>query len=50
MVDPGNLVKADETPLTTIVALDQLYATFDVDERTVMPLAGTDPRGEIVVA
>ncbi len=36
MVDPGNLVKADETVLTTIVALDTLYATFDVDERTVM--------------
>lgn len=35
MVDPGNLVKADETPLTTLVALDPIYATFDVDERTV---------------
>ena len=47
MVDPGNLVKADETPLTTIVALDQLYATFEVDERTVMRLRELIRRGEI---
>src|SRR5262245_46120417 len=32
MVDPGNLVKADDTILTTIVALDPVYASFDVDE------------------
>jgi len=35
-VDPGNLIKADETMLTTIVALDPMYATFDIDERTVL--------------
>jgi RND family efflux transporter MFP subunit len=34
MVDPGNLVKADDTPLTTLVSLDPIYAYFDVDERT----------------
>ncbi len=34
MIDPGNLVKADETILTTIVSLDPIYAYFDVDERT----------------
>lgn len=38
MVDEENLVKADETLLTTIVRLDEVYATFDVDERTVMRL------------
>ncbi|HEY2787093.1 MAG TPA: efflux RND transporter periplasmic adaptor subunit [Fimbriiglobus sp.] len=38
MVDPGNLVKADETILATIVALDSVYATFDVDERTLLHL------------
>jgi multidrug efflux system membrane fusion protein len=38
MMDEGNLVKADETSLTTIVRLDQIYATFDVDERTVIRL------------
>jgi RND family efflux transporter MFP subunit len=36
MVDPGNLVKQDETLLTTIVSLDPMFATFDVDERTVL--------------
>jgi RND family efflux transporter MFP subunit len=35
-VDEGNLVKADETILTTIVAVDPIYANFDVDERTVL--------------
>jgi RND family efflux transporter MFP subunit len=36
MVDPGNLVKADDTLLTTIVSQDPMYAYFDVDERTVL--------------
>jgi len=36
MVDPGNLVKADDTVLTTIVSLDPIYVYFDVDERTVL--------------
>src|SRR5262249_12805613 len=35
-VDPGNLVKADDTILTTIVRLDPIHAYFDVDERTVI--------------
>ena len=47
LVDPGNLVKADETLLTTIVELDQLYATFDVDERTVMRFRDLIKKGEI---
>jgi RND family efflux transporter MFP subunit len=33
-VDPGNMVKADDTPLTLIVSADPMYATFDIDERT----------------
>jgi RND family efflux transporter MFP subunit len=33
-VDPGNLVLADNTLLTTIVTEDPIYAYFDVDERT----------------
>lgn len=36
MVDPGNLIKADETVLAVIVALDPLYVYFDVDERTAL--------------
>jgi len=38
LVDPGNLVQADVTPLATIVALDPIYAYFDIDERTVLRL------------
>jgi multidrug efflux system membrane fusion protein len=35
-VDAGNVVKADETILTTIVAIDPIYAFFEVDERTLL--------------
>jgi RND family efflux transporter MFP subunit len=38
LVDPGNLVQADVTPLTTVVSLDPIYAYFDVDERTLLRL------------
>lgn len=41
LVDPGNLVQADITPLTTIVSLDPIYAYFDVDERTLLRLRRT---------
>ncbi|HEY7158011.1 MAG TPA: efflux RND transporter periplasmic adaptor subunit [Gemmataceae bacterium] len=33
-IDPGNLVQADQTLLTTIGASDPIKATFDLDERT----------------
>jgi RND family efflux transporter MFP subunit len=36
MIDPGNMVQADQTVLTTIVSLDPIYAYFDIDERTVL--------------
>jgi membrane fusion protein, multidrug efflux system len=38
MVDPGNLVQADVTALTSIVSLDPMYVYFDVDERTVLKI------------
>ncbi|MFQ3592956.1 MAG: efflux RND transporter periplasmic adaptor subunit [Gemmataceae bacterium] len=38
LVDPGNLVKADDTVLTTIVSLNPIHAYFDIDERTVLKL------------
>jgi RND family efflux transporter MFP subunit len=38
MVDPGNLVTADQTQLTSIVALDPMYVWFDIDERTLLRL------------
>jgi RND family efflux transporter MFP subunit len=56
MVDPGNLVTADQTMLTTIVAEDPIYAWFDVDERTYLDLlkaapahkdSGTSPSPEL---
>jgi RND family efflux transporter MFP subunit len=37
-IDPGNLVKADDTSLTSIVSLDPIYATFDLDERSLLEL------------
>lgn len=46
-VDPGNLVKADETPLTTIVSLDPLYLNFDIDERTILRLQRLREEGKI---
>jgi RND family efflux transporter MFP subunit len=39
LVDPGNLVNADSTILTTIVTENPMYAYFDVDERTYLELA-----------
>ncbi|HEV3263591.1 MAG TPA: efflux RND transporter periplasmic adaptor subunit [Gemmataceae bacterium] len=45
-VDPGNLVNADNTILTTIVSDSQLYAYFDVDERTYMDLRESTTAGQ----
>ncbi len=38
LIDPGNLVQADTTVLTTIRRQDKLFAYFDIDERTVLRL------------
>ncbi len=37
-VDPGNLVLADTTLLTTIVVLDPINVSFEMDERTLLHL------------
>ncbi len=37
-IDPGNLVKADDTSVTSIVSLDPVYAYFDLDERSLLKL------------
>ena len=47
MVDPGNLVRADDTMLTTIVSLDPMYAYFDIDERTLLKLRRLTAEGKI---
>ena len=47
VVDPGNLVKADETVLTNIVSLDPVYVYFDLDERTLLRLRRLVKEGKI---
>lgn len=49
-VDPGNLVKADETLLATVVTEDPIYAYFDVNERTVLRLRRLIHAGRIEAA
>ena len=38
-LDQGNLVRADDTVLATIVAMDPMYGYFELDERTLLALA-----------
>jgi RND family efflux transporter MFP subunit len=47
LIDPGNMVQADQTPLTTIVTLDPIYAYFDIDERTLLQLRRMVRAGEL---
>ncbi|WP_435016749.1 efflux RND transporter periplasmic adaptor subunit [Tundrisphaera sp. TA3] len=47
MVDPGNLVQADTTPLTSIVSLDPMYVYFDVDERVMLRFRRLISEGKI---
>lgn len=35
-IDPGNLVKGDDTVLTRLVSQDPIYVYFDIDERTML--------------
>ncbi len=45
-VDPGNLVVQDSTLLTSVVSDTQLYAYFDMDERTYLDLLGSGSPGK----
>ncbi len=47
LVDPGNLVQADQTALTTIVSLDPMYVYFDIDERTMLKFRRLIREGKI---
>ncbi len=47
MVDPGNMVKADDTVLTTVVTQDPIYAYFDIDERNALHLSRQLLAGEM---
>src|SRR5689334_15335965 len=46
-IDPGNLIKADDSVLATIVSLDPIYVYFDVNERTVLRLRRLIQEGRI---
>jgi len=50
LVDPGNTVQTSATPLTTIVDLDKIYATFDIDERTFLRIRELMKKGQITSA
>jgi RND family efflux transporter MFP subunit len=47
LIDPGNLIKADDTPLVTIMSLNPIYAYFDIDERTVLKFERLIREGKI---
>jgi multidrug efflux system membrane fusion protein len=46
-VHPGAIIKANDTVLTTLVQLDPIYVTFDIDERTVLRLRQLIHEGKI---
>ncbi|MFO0872053.1 MAG: efflux RND transporter periplasmic adaptor subunit [Pirellulales bacterium] len=50
LVDPGNLVRADDTVLATIVSDNPIHAYFDIDERTVLRLRRLVQEGKIKAA
>jgi RND family efflux transporter MFP subunit len=48
LIDPNNLVKANDTKLARLVNLDPIYAIFDIDERTILRLRRLVNDGKIV--
>ena len=50
LIDVGNVVKSDESQLTTIVNRDPAFVYFDVDERTMLRLYRLLRRGGVKVA
>jgi RND family efflux transporter MFP subunit len=47
LVDPGNLIKADETLMTTIVTQDPLYVYFDVHEQAMLRIRRLLEQGKL---
>ncbi len=47
MVDPGNVVKENETILTRLVVLDPIYVVFDIDERTLLRIRRLVAEGRV---
>ncbi|HEX4611250.1 MAG TPA: efflux RND transporter periplasmic adaptor subunit [Urbifossiella sp.] len=50
MVDPGNVVKENDTILTRLVVLDSVYVSFDVDERTLLRIRRLVADGRVPTA
>jgi RND family efflux transporter MFP subunit len=46
-ITEGNLVRADDTLLTTVVSVDPMYAYFDVNERTILRIGRNVRQGKI---
>jgi RND family efflux transporter MFP subunit len=46
-IDPGNLMKADDTILTTIVSQDPMHVNFDIDDRTYLQIEKMIREGKI---
>ncbi|QEH34228.1 Multidrug resistance protein MdtE precursor [Aquisphaera giovannonii] len=47
LVDPGNLIKADETMMTTIITEDPLYVYFDVHEQAMLRIRRLIAEGKV---
>ena len=47
LVDPGNLVKADETNLASLVTHDPMFVYFDVDERVLLRMQRSMREGKL---
>jgi RND family efflux transporter MFP subunit len=47
LVDVGNIVTADTTPLTTIIDLDTIYVNFDISERAYLRIQRLIKAGKI---
>jgi multidrug efflux system membrane fusion protein len=47
MLDVGNLVRADQTTLTTIVSLDPMYVYFDIDEGSLLRMRRAVSEGKV---
>ena len=50
MIDPNNLVKANDTVLATLVSLNPIHVAFDIDERTLLRLRKLVREGKILSA
>jgi multidrug efflux system membrane fusion protein len=47
LIDVGNLVKADDTALATVISLDPVYTYFDMDETTLLRIRRALNEGKI---